>query len=64
VLAAARVLVSTEYSILLSAAALLALAVGLGAAVGPGMQDPWPFIAGGLAAAAIPWLPLRAPSAA
>lgn len=64
VLAAARVLVSTEHAILLSAAALLALAVGLGAAVAPGAQNPWPFIAGGLAAAAIPWLPLRAPSVA
>jgi hypothetical protein len=63
-LAAARVLVSTEHSSLLSAAALLALAVGLAVAIAPGAQDPWPFIAAGLVAAAVPWLPLRAPSVA
>ena len=63
-LAGARVYGSAEAPVLLTAIALLALAMGLGATLGDSPAAPWPYVAAGLIAAVIEWLPLKAPRAA
>jgi hypothetical protein len=54
-LAAARILWSADAAVLLTASGLLALDIGVAA----GAPDVWPYIAGGLVAAAIGWVPPR-----
>lgn len=54
-LAAARILWSFDAAVLLSAAGLLALGIGVAAAA----SDSWPYVAGGVVAAATGWLPPR-----
>lgn len=51
-LAAARVLGADEPAVLVTAAAVLALATGAGAALGGGQPGIWPFAAGAVVAAA------------
>lgn len=63
-LAGARVLASIDTPVLLTAAALLALAVGLGAGLAQDPTTPWPYVAGGLVAAVVVWLPPRSVRAA
>lgn len=59
VLAAARILWSERRPVGLSGAAVLALAVGVASASGSSLPDPWPFLAAGLVAAVMAWLPGR-----
>jgi hypothetical protein len=54
-LAAARVLWSADAAVLLTAAGLLALDIGIAASA----ADIWPYAAGGLVAAVIGWVPPR-----
>jgi hypothetical protein len=54
-LAAARILWSANVAVLLTASGLLALDIGVAA----GAIDVWQYIAGGLVAAAIGWVPPR-----
>jgi hypothetical protein len=61
-LAGARVLASADPQVQLTAAAILALAVG--AASGLGGGDVWPYVAAAAVAAGAGWLPLSAPRAA
>lgn len=63
-LSGGRVLSTDEQTVLLSAVAILALTVAAAAGVGLASPNVWPYLAGGLAAAAIGWLPLRRASAA
>ena len=63
-LAGARVYGSADPPVLLTAIALLALALGLGASLGDSAAAPWPYLAAGLIAAVIGWLPPKAPRAA
>jgi len=63
-LAGARVLSSDEPSVLLTALGLLALAIAAITGMGEAWQGPWPYVAAGLFAAAVGWLPVRAPHAA
>lgn len=56
-LAGARVLAGEDPPALLTATALLALGIGLGAAFGPGSSAAWTALVGGLVAAAVVWLP-------
>ncbi|HEV2967277.1 MAG TPA: hypothetical protein VG009_04170 [Candidatus Dormibacteraeota bacterium] len=64
VLAATRVLSTTEQAAQLSAVAILALCVGSAAAIGSTEQGVWPYLAGGVVAAVVGWLPQRKLSAA
>jgi hypothetical protein len=64
VLSAARVLATSDQAVLLSAVAILALDVGAAAAIGSSSPGVWPFVAGGLVAATVGWLPVRTASAA
>jgi hypothetical protein len=63
-LGGARVLGGEEMSVMLTATGLLALSVGLGAAMGESSIAPWAYIAAGLIAAAVALLPTRAVRAA
>lgn len=63
-LTGARLLGGEERSVLLTATSLLALAIGLGAAIGDSSMVPWAFLAAGLIAAAVAWLPTRTVRAA
>jgi len=63
-LAAARALWTNDESVLLTAVAVLALAVASAAAIGPDQPSVWPYVAGGLVAAIVGWVPLRRASAA
>jgi hypothetical protein len=63
-LTGARVLGSEERSVLLTATSVLALAIGLGAVTGESSMAPWAFVAAGLIAAAVAWLPTRTVRAA
>ena len=58
-LAAARILWSEELEVLLTATGVLALAVAAASAAGSSTPDAWPYIAAGLVAAAVAWLPAR-----
>jgi hypothetical protein len=60
----ARVLGGEERSVLLTATGLLALAMGLGATGGESSKAMWAFLAAGLIAAAVAWLPPRTVRAA
>jgi hypothetical protein len=62
-LATARVLSTTEQTVLLSAVAILALSATSVGAIGSAEPSIWPYIAGALVAALIGWLPLRTVSA-
>lgn len=57
VLAAARMLWSDDSAVALTAAAVLALAVGVASSLSPGALQVWPFLAGGIVAAGTGWLP-------
>jgi hypothetical protein len=63
-LAGARVLWSEEPSVLLTAVAVLALALATGAQLGPDSPGVWPFAAAAIVAAGSAWIPLRALRAA
>lgn len=63
-LSGARILGAGEKSVLLTATSLLALAIGLGAGMGESSMAPLAFVAAGLAAGAIAWLPSRTVHAA
>ncbi|HKC19656.1 MAG TPA: hypothetical protein VKE27_08480 [Candidatus Dormibacteraeota bacterium] len=64
VLPAARALSTTREAVLLTAVAVLALSIGSAGAIGSSSPSLWPYLAGGLVAAAVGWLPLRTASAA
>jgi hypothetical protein len=64
VLSAARVLSTSEQTVLLSAVTVLALSVASAAAIGSLSPEVWPYIAGGVVAAAAGWVPVRSASAA
>jgi hypothetical protein len=63
-LTAARVLWNDDPSVLVSATAVLALAVAAGTGLGASSTDGWPYVAGALVAAAIVWVTPRTPRAA
>jgi hypothetical protein len=63
-LSAARVLSAAEPAAQLSAVAIVALCVASAAAIGSTEPGVWPYLAGGVVAAAVGWLPQRKPSAA
>lgn len=63
-LSAARVLSTAEQAAQLSAVAIAALCVGSVGAIGSTGPSVWPYLAGGLVAAAVGWLPSRRPVAA
>jgi hypothetical protein len=63
-LSAARVLSTAEQAAQLSAVAIVALCVASAGAMGPTEPGAWPYLAGGVVAAAVGWLSLRRPSAA
>jgi hypothetical protein len=63
-LSAARALSSAEQAAQLSAVAIVALCVASAAAIGSTEPDVWPYLAGGVVAAVVGFLPLRRPSAA
>lgn len=60
----ARVLSTAEEAAQLTAVAALALCMASAGAVGTTSPEVWPYLAGGLVAVAVGWLPLRKPSAA
>jgi len=64
VLAPARILWSEDPAALLTATGVLALAMGVAAAAGAVTADIWAYVAAGLLAAAVAWLPPRTPRAA
>ncbi|HEV2476122.1 MAG TPA: hypothetical protein VGX22_06240 [Candidatus Dormibacteraeota bacterium] len=63
-LAAARVLSTAEPAAQLSAVAIVALCAASVGAIGSTEPGVWPYVAGGLVAALLGWLPMRRPSAA
>lgn len=63
-LAGARVLASDDPAVLLTAVALLALAIAAAAGLSHSAPGMWPYVAAGLIAAAVGWLPVRTPDAA
>lgn len=64
VLAPARILWSEDRAALLTATGVLALAMGVAAAVGAVTTDIWAYVAAALLAAAVAWLPPRTPRVA
>jgi hypothetical protein len=64
VLSAARALSTTQDAMLLTAVGVLALSVASVGAIGSSAPSVWPYLAGGLVAACVGWLPLRTASAA
>ena len=63
-LASARVLSTAEQAAQLTAVAIVALCVASAGAIGSTEQGVWPYLAGGVVAAVVGWLPQRKPSAA
>lgn len=63
-LAGARVLWSDDVSVLLTAIAVLSIAIGATAGIGESSPGVWPYVAGGVIAAAIVWLQPRKAHAA
>jgi hypothetical protein len=63
-LTAARVLWSDDSVVQLTATAVLALALAAGTGLGGSSTDDWPYVAGGLVAAAIVWVAPRTTRAA
>jgi len=63
-LSAARVLSTAEPAAQLSAVAVVAIGVASAGAIGSTDPAVWPYLAGGVVAAIVGWLPLRSPSAA
>lgn len=59
VLSLARVLWSDDAPVQVTAAGVLALAIGVASASGPSSPEPWNYLAAGAVAAAIAWLPVR-----
>ena len=59
ILTPARILWSDVQAVDLTAAVLLALAVGVASASGSSSPDTWAFVAAGAVAAALAWLPAR-----
>lgn len=64
VLSAARVLFTSEQTVILSAVAVLALSVSSAAAIGSSSPGVWPYVVGAVVAAAVGWVPVRSTSAA
>jgi hypothetical protein len=64
VLSAARVLSTSEQTVLLSAVTVLALSVASAAAIGASSPDVWPYLAGAIVGAVVGWMPVRSASAA
>ncbi len=64
VLAAARVLSTADQAAQLSAIAIVALCIASGGAIGSAEPGVWPYLAAGVVAALVGWLPQRKPSAA
>lgn len=58
-LTGARVLWSDDASVLLTASAVLSIAIGATAGIGESSPGVWPYVAGGVIAAAIMWLQPR-----
>jgi hypothetical protein len=63
-LCAARVLSTAEPAAQLSAVAIVALCIVSASAIGSTEPGVWPYLAGGVVAAVVGWLPQRKPSAA
>jgi hypothetical protein len=63
-LGAARILWSDDTTVLLSAAAVLALVVAAGAGLGATSPGAWPYVSGALVAAAVVWVMPRTTRAA
>jgi hypothetical protein len=63
-LAAARVLSTGEPAAQLSAVAIVALGAASVGAIGSSEPGAWPYVVGGLVAAAVGWFPMRSPNAA
>jgi hypothetical protein len=63
-LSAARALSTAKQAAQLSAVAVVALCVASAGAIGSTEAGVWPYLAGGVVAAVVGWLPLRRPSAA
>ena len=63
-LSGARVLSSDEPEVLLTAVALLALALAAAAGLADGAPAIWPYLSAAAIAAGVGWLPLRRPRAA
>lgn len=59
VLAPARILWSDDPAVQLTATGILALAVAVASAAGATTPDAWPYLAAGIVAAAVAWLPSR-----
>jgi hypothetical protein len=63
-LSAARVLSTAEPAAQLSAVAIVALCIASAGAIGSTDPGAWPYLAGGVVAALVGWLPQRKPRAA
>lgn len=63
-LVGARVLWSDDVSVLLTATAVLSIAIGATAGIGESSPGVWPYVAGGVIAAAVQWLQPRKAHAA